>query len=109
VLYGLSGYYNAGPAGSLTMDSEGNLYGATPYGGIHDAGSIFKLMPMNGTWTYTDLYDFRWRDGAVSLGAFPNGGIVLDANGDLYGTAQIGGPENSNCPSGCGVIWKITP
>jgi hypothetical protein len=45
-------------------------------------------------------------------GAFPYGGLVMDATGDLYGTTNQGG--DLNCASkgqikGCGVVFKITP
>ena len=85
-----------GVTGRLAMDAAGNLYGAA-------CDSIFKLSPAGGSWTYTQLYHFT--DG--SDGGNPNGNIVLDANGNLYGTTQNGG--TGNCFRGCGVVWMITP
>lgn len=90
-------------SGNLLMDKSGNLYGATTTGGsntactyIYGCGVVFELAPQSdGSWTYSVLYDF---DG-VTAGA-PNGGLVMDASGNLYGTASggIGG-----------VIFKLSP
>jgi uncharacterized repeat protein (TIGR03803 family) len=88
------------PNGGLTFDAAGNLYGATLYGGSSDVGSIFKLTPGGGGWTYTVLKDFT---SDLHDGALPNGGIIFDANGNFYGTAAKGGTK------GMGVVWKITP
>lgn len=98
--FGNAGDSPAGPYSSLTMDAAGNLYGTTYRdGGAGDYGSVFKLTPGNGGWTYTDLHDFT----GGSDGAFPVSNVVLDAGGNLYGTASAGGAY------GYGVIWEITP
>ena len=89
-----------GPFGSLFMDAEGNLYGTTNGDGAQGLGSVFKLLPnADGTWAYQDLYDFTGGDD----GSYPVGNVVLDANGNIYGTASAGGHD------GRGVVWKITP
>jgi hypothetical protein len=54
---------------------------------------------------YTDLHDFT----GGSDGAFPLGGVAVDANGNLFGTTEIGGMTSSDCTEGCGVVWEITP
>jgi len=100
LLYSLTGTaYLPGSYGSLTMDANGNLYGTTKQDGAHGQGSVFKLTPSNGGWTETDLYDFTGgTDGGV-----PYGSVLVDANGNLYGTASQGGAK------GYGVVWEITP
>jgi uncharacterized repeat protein (TIGR03803 family) len=41
-------------------------------------------------------------------GAFPNGGLILDSAGDLYGTTSQGGDGSSMiAPGGCGVVFKL--
>jgi uncharacterized repeat protein (TIGR03803 family) len=61
---------------------------------------VFKLTPSNNGWTYTDLYDFSYSgDG----GRMPYSNVVMDAQGNLYGTASQGGLY------GYGVVWKIAP
>jgi uncharacterized repeat protein (TIGR03803 family) len=100
VVYSFNGSaYLPGPYGSLTMDAAGNLYGTTTKDGAYGAGSVFKLMPSDGGWTETDLYDFA----SGSEGAVPYGSVLIDASGNLYGTASQGGAN------GYGVIWEITP
>jgi hypothetical protein len=101
VLYGFTG--SEGPVESLTMDSTGNLYGTTWGDGTHFQGNVFKLSPSGSDWTYTDLYDFT----GGSDGGHPVSNVVIDAHGNLYGTASRGGSEA--CSQGCGVVWEITP
>ena len=91
--------YLPGSYDSLTMDAAGNLYGTTKQDGAHGAGSVFKLTPSGGGWTETDLYDFT----GGSDGGVPYGSVLIDASGNLYGTASQGGTN------GYGVIWEITP
>ena len=95
-IYDLRG---GGTFAPLTIDTEGNLYGATSEGGGSDgAGMVFKLSPSSGGWTLTDLHDFTFQ-----TEWFPNGGVTLDSQGNLYGTARSGGAY------GWGVVWEITP
>ena len=106
LVYGLSGSGGGGPAGNLVMDAAGNLYGTTYTDGAYQFGSVFKLTPRNGGWTYTSLHDFTDGDD----GGLPFGGPTMDGNGNLYGTTTTGGMRGGNCPTfGCGVVWEITP
>ncbi len=91
--------YLPGPYGSLTMDAAGNLYGTTYKDGAFGAGSVFELIPFDDGWMVKDLYDFT--DGKD--GGLPYGSVLVDAEGNLYGTASEGGTD------GYGVLWKITP
>ncbi len=92
-----------GPLESLIIDKAGNLYGTTYCDGANGLGSVFKLTPSSGGWTYTDLHDFSGSDGAN-----PIGGLVIDRSGKLYGTASKGG-SGTACTGGCGVVFEITP
>ena len=87
-----------GPIARLTMDAAGNLYGTTFQGGAHQAGSVFKLTPAVGSWTYTSLHDFT----GGSDGGNPGSRVLLDAQGNVYGTAHFGGFYSH------GVAFKIT-
>jgi uncharacterized repeat protein (TIGR03803 family) len=88
----------------LVVDSQGNLYGTTPFGGNVNCplqtypgpgcGVVFKLDPAGSE---TVLYTFM--DGAD--GAQPWGGVVLDNKGNLYGTTVFGGAF------GAGVLYKV--
>ncbi len=99
-IYSLPGFQ--GPFDSPTLDASGNLY-ATSTGGGTGLGNVFELSPGVGGWTYTDLYDFQ----DASQGAYPEGAVVVDDSGNVYGTTLDGGEEH--CDGGCGVVWEITP
>jgi uncharacterized repeat protein (TIGR03803 family) len=99
VLASFSGVNLDGPWGDLAFDSAGNLYGTTHAGGAFGLGSVFKLTPSGGQWTYTDLHDFTCsNDDGV-----PQAGVTLDSNGTIYGSAT-GCTSHEN-----GVVWEITP
>jgi uncharacterized repeat protein (TIGR03803 family) len=90
------------PAGGLTRDSAGNLYGSTSEGGngtgcggTVGCGTIFKL-DTNGNEVI--LYRFT---GTVD-GALPFAGLILDPEGNLCGTTQLGGSNNK------GVVFELT-
>ena len=76
------------PQAPLVIDLAGNLYGSTLFGGTYNLGMIYELSPSgSGTWTQTILHSF----GAPGDGQYPNGGLVFDHEGILYGTTGGGG------------------
>jgi len=94
------------PQAGVILDSKGNLYGTTVYGGS-GYGTVFKLTPGSpGHWKETVLHQFTGSDGET-----PNSGLTIDAAGNLYGMTPYGG--NPSCSfagsSGCGVVFEITP
>lgn len=106
----------SGPASGLTFDTNGNLYGTTVYGGTGNCGgegcgTVFKLVPSGGSWTYVQLHDFTGVGWHSNGGAFPYGAPILDANGNVLGTTYSGGayPHCTQAGTGCGVVWEITP
>ena len=88
-----------GPWGTLVIDGAGNLYGTTYCDGAYNLGSVFELTPSGNSWTYTSLHDFT----GGNDGRIPISNVVMDASGNLYGTASAGGSQNN------GVVWEITP
>ena len=104
VLYSFPGS-RRGSQTALIMDKQGNLYGTTVDGGKYGSGGVFKLTPSDYGWTYTSLHDFSGGEDGYG----PMGQIVMDGNGNLYGTASGGGLNNGYCSYGCGVVWEITP
>jgi uncharacterized repeat protein (TIGR03803 family) len=101
----------ASPSGALLFDSAGNIYGTTFSGGINSnctlngtgCGTVFQLTPnQSGKWNKSSLYSFQ--NGAD--GANPNGSMVFDSAGNLYGTTYIGG---EGIAYGCGTVFKLAP
>jgi uncharacterized repeat protein (TIGR03803 family) len=86
----------SGPYAGLIQDGAGNLYGTTTYGGAHGAGTVFQIAPDG---TETVLRSFV--DGGI--GSFPDGGVIVDNSGTLYGTTGTGGAENA------GVVFRLVP
>ena len=101
-MYGLGG-----PLGSLVMDSVGALYGVTYGDGANGTGSVFKLTPQNGSWTYTLLFSFDGGLGDPS-GYEPLGTPILDGNGNIYGTASEGGTQECDFEVNCGTVWEVS-
>jgi hypothetical protein len=116
---GKDGYF---PWGDLTSDSAGNLYGATEYGGGYGScnapyyqycGTVFEVSPPKtdgGKWTEKVLYAFK----SGTDGANPNGGLIFDSKGAIYGTTYYGGDTVDHCNSGdgfvgCGTVFQLTP
>lgn len=99
VLYSFQVPTGYGPAGGLVMDRAGNFYGTTVGGGGEcGCGVIYKLSPNpDGTYTYTVLHNFTGMDGGQ-----PEANMILDDQGNLYGTAKLG-------PYWGGVVFEFTP
>jgi uncharacterized repeat protein (TIGR03803 family) len=82
----------ATPLAGLTMDSSGNLYGVTEFGGPAELGQLYKLSPDG---TFTVLHNF---DGSND-GSTPIGTVLIGSDGNLYGSAATNGPN------GGGTVW----
>jgi uncharacterized repeat protein (TIGR03803 family) len=105
-LYGFTGGSDGGgPSVGLVRDSSGNLYSTTYGGGANGLGVVFELTPGSGGWTETVLHTFAQDDG----GANPNGGVVFDTAGNLYGTTYDYGFTSCDGGSGCGTVFELTP
>jgi uncharacterized repeat protein (TIGR03803 family) len=119
VLYNFTGGPDGGnPNGGLHADAHGALYGTTISGGSYTncdfqghyignyCGVAFKLTPplsKSGHWTETVLHSFT---GKLD-GGNPNGGLICDSSGALYGTTQAGGKLSVFDLSG--VAYKLIP
>jgi uncharacterized repeat protein (TIGR03803 family) len=109
ILHSFSGEDGALPQYGVAIDTDGNLYGTTVFGGIGRSickvgcGVVFELSPSGGTWQETVLYQFN---GVV--GQYPISPISIDQFGDLYGTFQLGG--GGSCILGsCGGVFELVP
>lgn len=86
----------------LVIDSAGNLYGTSVQGGAFGAGTVFQVTPSG---VHTVLYSFT----GGADGGEPYKGVTLDAQGNIYGTAGVGGLYVGPCSdTGCGVVFKLT-
>ena len=102
VLYSFAGSDGDLPEAGLIMDTAGNLYGTTEYGGGGCyCGTVFKLAP-DGTEMALHVF------GGGSDGANPTARLIKDTAGNLYGTTSAGG-GNSCSGSGCGTVFKLAP
>jgi uncharacterized repeat protein (TIGR03803 family) len=101
--------------GTLISDANGNLYGATEFGGNYSlcaggsgCGTVFELSPTgDGKWKEHVLYRFaRFKDD----GAIPLSGLMMDGEGSLYGVTVEGGNfrDNNVCLVGCGIVFKLS-
>jgi uncharacterized repeat protein (TIGR03803 family) len=104
VLYTFTGQADGGFPSGLTFDANGNLFGTATQGGANTWGAIFELSPGSSGWTESVLYSFT--DG--NDGGEPYGGVAIDANGRLYGAAEVGGSTTS-CQQGCGTVYRLSP
>ena len=87
---------SAGASSGVVFDKAGNLYGTTVQGGIgpcyRGCGVAYRLsLGANGGWKYTVLHKFDSQAESP-----PNGGVIVDSKGNLYGTAYS-------------VVYEITP
>jgi uncharacterized repeat protein (TIGR03803 family) len=105
VIYTFKGGSDGGnPYAGLIFDQAGNLYGTAVVGGSAGTGTIFELSPNgSGGWTQTVLHSFQ----GVSDGAFPEGGVILDQAGNLYGTTSAGGYSGGS--GGYGTVFELSP
>jgi len=97
-----SGIDGGNPWGGVILDSSDNLYGTTLGGGANREGTVFKIN--NGFTQESLLYSF----GAADYSACPNGTLLQDGLGNLYGATQ-GCYAYCNIGSGCGIVFKLDP
>jgi uncharacterized repeat protein (TIGR03803 family) len=95
VLHSFAGSDGASPSGAPALDAAGNLYGVTSAGG-RGFGTVYKLAAK--TWALTTLHAFV---GGGDGGA-PLGGVILYADGNIYGTTSSAG-------GGFGTVWMLSP
>ncbi|MBZ5570866.1 MAG: hypothetical protein LAO09_03180 [Acidobacteriia bacterium] len=102
VLYSFKGGDDgANPQAGVVVDSAGNLYGTAMNGGTNDFGTVFQLAPgPNDTWVENLVHTFAGNEGGL-----PQGGLIFDAAGNLYGTS--GATVFEITPTGGG--WSFIP
>ena len=89
------------PFAGLVADAAGNLYGTTFSGGTYNVGTVFEMSPQEGGgWTEKLLYSFN-NNGQD--GFDPEGSLIFDGAGNLYGTTQSGGIHAA------GTAFELSP
>jgi len=102
VLHWFGGHKDAKfPNPGLVMDAGGNIYGTTRGGGGYKGGTVFQLNPAG---VETILYSFGQKK-TLQYGMVPEGGLLMDASGKLYGTNSAQGPYGA----GYGTVFELTP
>ena len=100
------------PVGGLVSDQTGNFYGVTQYGGtgpcvyakVSGCGTVFEFSPDGkGGWTESVIYSFT----GGADGQYPLYGLVLDSQGNLYGTTS--GVTGASCMPKCGSAFELSP
>jgi uncharacterized repeat protein (TIGR03803 family) len=105
VIYTFQGGYNACfPNGGVVFDTAGNLYGTGLHCGKYFDGAVFKLSPKShGGWTESLIHSFNPL-GPGKDGSYPQGNLVFDSSGNLYGITGQGG--NQSCS--CGTVFEMS-
>jgi uncharacterized repeat protein (TIGR03803 family) len=83
------------PYSVVTLDTAGNLYGTTFYGGTYNGGTVFEV-------TSSGTEKVLWSFGNGTDGSNPIAGVIRDTKGTLYGTTEYGGTE------GHGAVFELT-
>jgi uncharacterized repeat protein (TIGR03803 family) len=107
VLYSFTGQTGQNPSSGLVRGPKGILSGTTSLGGTSNNGTVFQLIKTGKTAKETVLYSFT----GGSDGGLPGGNLVLDAQGNLYGTTASGGLAFCaiGFPAGCGTVFEVGP
>jgi uncharacterized repeat protein (TIGR03803 family) len=102
ILYAFDdGFDGAYPLFGLTFDPAGNLYGTTNSGGSSLNGVVFEMTRSGSAWTEFPLYTFP---GNINEGALPQGPVVLDSAGNVYGETLRGTGSTD-----FGSVFKLSP
>jgi uncharacterized repeat protein (TIGR03803 family) len=102
------------PVSGLIIDSKGNLYGTTKFGGSQNGGTAFRFERRSGLLTV--LHSFCAQGGPCADGANPlydgltyagaESGSPYDGKSPLFGTTIYGGENNGGF---AGVAYELTP
>ncbi len=105
-IYTFTGGADGGTPGSgAILDGAGNLYGTAESGGYtggnchtYGCGVVYELVGSGSNWLEKTLYTFQ----GTGDGELPEGGLIFDSSGNLYGTTVEAG-------LGGGTVFELTP
>src|ERR1700680_1016009 len=86
-----------GPVGGVVMDDQGDLFGATAFGGLYGWGAAYELTPHGKAYKEQVIHSFGYGYDGVE----PTSGLAMDASGKLYGTTSAGNVGN-------GIVFQLT-
>jgi uncharacterized repeat protein (TIGR03803 family) len=89
-------YFDGQTPNQLIVDAQGNVFGLTTGGGLYGNGTAFELIKIGAGFTLKSLVSFDGGDGAL-----PEGSLIADANGNLFGATLRGGL------GGFGTVFEI--
>ena len=89
----------ANPLSGATVDQSGNVFAAASSLG-KSGGAIVMLQPNQNTYVSSVIHVFCSKDNCAD-GQYPKGKLITDVNGNVYGTAEVGGP------SGGGLAYRL--
>jgi uncharacterized repeat protein (TIGR03803 family) len=96
IMHSFAGTDGSYPSSGVTLDTDGNFYGTTLYGGSADLGVLYKI---SAAGTFTLLHQFL---GGTTDGSYPYWPPIQASDGNLYGVASGG---NFQAP----ILYKYTP
>ncbi len=93
------------PQADVSIDAKGDLFGTTASGGrgrcMGGCGTVWELSPTGDSWTETILRSFPAHGSGESAYGGTGGGVVVDGNGNVYGTSLYDG-------GGLGNVFKLS-
>ncbi|HEY2446166.1 MAG TPA: choice-of-anchor tandem repeat GloVer-containing protein [Rhizomicrobium sp.] len=104
------------PVAGLILDTSGNLYGTTKFGGSQNGGTAFELVRSGGKTNFRVLHSFCAQGASCADGSNPvydgltyrgaANGAPYDGASALYGTTIYGGENNGGFS---GVVFELKP
>jgi uncharacterized repeat protein (TIGR03803 family) len=88
--------YVPGNGDGLIMDAAGDLFGTTSSGGTYNAGTFFEIT------ANTHVFSTLWNFTGHGDGSNPECTLIMDSQGDLYGTTEYGGVNDF------GTVFEIS-
>src|ERR1700751_1774842 len=93
------------PYSGVSFDSHGNMYGTTTNGGASGLGTVWKYTSSAGL---TQLFNFSGSSSPSNNGDRPMSPLLIDSQGNIYGTTYFGGNNFSGDGSGYGTLFKLS-
>ena len=91
------------PMADLIADTKGDLFSTTSGGGANGGGTVFEVAKTAGGYASTPaVLVSSCALANCADGNQPVGGLIADATGNLFGTTNVGGANNS------GTVFEVT-